>query len=224
MERLDTRERPILFSGEMVRAILEGQKTMTRRIITTVKLNGRFRKIRELKITDTPGYDLIMRDGPGGCWHDLRMSEMVQRSPYGQPGDRLWVRETWFYNGCGNCVPHYRATEPEYTGYEYRQAGWSPSIFMPRAISRILLEVTGIRVERLQGISEEDAKAEGAEEIGAPTGRVVGEGNEEEIGSYRLGFTHLWGSINAKRGYGWDSNPWVWVVSFKRIGAPHGRA
>ena len=152
------KERPIIFSGPMIRAILEGRKTQTRRI---VKPN---------------------------CLSKL--------SPYGRTGDRLWVRETWGHN-------------PEGPGYVYRSDGdfdmkfhgdrWRPSIHMPRWASRITLEVTGVRVERLQDINEEDALAEGVEHA----------------------FRSLWESINGPGS--WDANPWVWVVEFRRVSDGKGR-
>lgn len=170
-------ERPILFNGEMVRAILEGRKTQTRRVVKQLDL---------IQDTDPPAF----RDAYGD-WHPT-----VSRSPYGQPGDRLWVRETWSLHDTDN--PAYKAGASEGELEYYR---WHPSIHMPRKFSRITLEVTGVRVERVQEITPEDAKAEGIEHLYAP----------------RNAFANLWNSINAKRGYSWESNPWVWVVDFTRI-------
>ena len=165
------KERPILFSGPMVRAILNGTKTQTRR---------------------------VMRPGE-------RVEKMIlNKSPYGIPGDRLWVRETWTGadDPAHKHAVHYRADGE-------RACRWRPSILMPRWASRITLEVTGIRIERLCDITERDALAEGC----------VGDGHVTV--DARAAFKLLWGSLNAKRGYGWDANPWVWVIHFKRIGELH---
>ena len=131
--------------------------------------------------------------------------------PYGVPGDRLWVRETFYSNGmCKNTMScHYRATYNGLFTPDTVPWKWTPSIFMPRWASRITLEITGVRVERVQDISEEDARAEGIPDEYRAGHRIY----------YRPRFKTLWDSINAKRGFGWDSNPWVWVVEFKRVGA-----
>lgn len=201
------KERPILFSAPMVRAILEGRKTMTRRVIRQQPSAG-------------------VRWGFDG-WEDGRGKAL--RCPYGQPGDRLWVKETWqvFMPTLRNIVPFkgsmkiqpvicltgFAATEEQrardYGGEAYR-GPWRPSIFMPRWASRITLEITAVQVERVQDISEADSKDEGVTLI---------EGNplRHDGLDYSSEFTGLWDSINAKRGYGWHANPWVWVIEFKRI-------
>lgn len=183
------KERPILFSGSMVRAILDGRKTQTRRVVTNA---------RPYTATDN-GIDILWATGSLRC-------------PYGQPGDRLWVRETW-------CL------RPE--GYGYRADNnpdnnplkWGPSIHMPRWASRITLEVTGVRVERVQDISEEDARAEGIRATRLSHGSVVYHTDSYPTpniyGSAQERFVNLWHSINTPRGYPWESNPWVWVVAFK---------
>ncbi len=163
------KERPIMFSGEMVRAILEGRKTQTRRVW----------KRPELRKADWE-----IGDSSIAC-------------PYGEVGDRLWVRETWCGGQHGMPV-HYKAS---WTEHEYGPA-WKPSIHMPRKYSRITLEITGVRVERVQDMSVEDAINEG-----------IGLSSVDPLGS----FGQLWDSINAKCGYGWGVNPWVWVVEFKRV-------
>jgi hypothetical protein len=176
------KERPILFSGPMVRAILDGRKTQTRRAIRP---------------------PMPWRDGWG-----VGLGEY--NCPYGQPGDRLWVRETWAPKQWekGAC---YRATGDLLdTGH----CQWRPSIHMPRWASRITLEVIGVRVERLQDISEADAEAEGCEPLPMCGGPEVGGYN-----CYQSGFELLWGSINGKLAP-WSSNPWVWVVEFQRIPQP----
>jgi len=212
------KERPILFSGEMVRAILEGRKTQTRRVIKPHP------PLSEWGITK-PWSVSAFQVGRLFCPGTTR----EYKCPYGEPGDRLWVRETWAY--CSKCS-HKQPEKPE--GVIYKADGdgfstchvcdpksmqpdyrWRPSIFMPRWASRITLEVKDVRVERVQDITESDAEAEGCtpweyQHVDPGTGEHLG----NEL-SYRLGFHYLWDSINAKRGYGWDTNPWVWVVEFE---------
>ena len=198
------KERPILFSGEMVQAILDGRKTQTRRVIKP-----------QPKL-----YSAMHRFNTFIQWKDIDAKEIfavifiASHCPYGQPGgDRLWVRETWAElcatdELSGEVDLAYKATgwpDGEF-GPDRNGKGWRPAIFMPRWASRITLEVTGVRVERLQDISYEDAEAEGAPIEG---GSIVQ--------NRRIGFEHLWDSINAKRGYGWDANPWVWVIKFRRV-------
>jgi hypothetical protein len=173
------KERPILFSGPMVRAILDGRKTQTRRVV----------KLRN----DSCGDPIMPNDPRMPC-------------PFGGPGDRLWVKET---HG------------PSAGGMVYRADGgtacpdggkWRPSIFMPRWASRITLEVTGVRVERLQDISQADAMAEGVTQgvYRGLTGSIVATCEDQVVEGYR----ELWQSINGPGS--WDANPWVWVVEFKR--------
>lgn len=151
--------------------------------------------------------------------------------PYGRPGDELWVRETWKKG-----IAHYQKSEvpccrfrenpdiPKTADIKVKNACWEnhwrPSIFMPRWASRIQLRITNVQIERLQDISEEDAKAEGAFETNnnlkqqaARTGIAE---KKSSIGAIDY-FRQLWDSLNAKRGYGWESNPWVWVVGFAKI-------
>lgn len=214
-------ERPILFSGPMVRAIMAWTKTQTRRVV---------------KPGPPPGYDMLPHR-TGMLVHEQGWRyggvdykrDHVERCPYGVPGDRLWVREAWaprdavaLEEAADGDLSNifYRADDPS----DYDTDGpWHPSIFMPRALSRLSLEVTAVRVERLHEISEADAKAEGAD------GYVHGEGpvsrgalNVEpgywHPSFYRDGFAYGWDTINAKRGYGWESNPWVWVIGFRLVG------
>jgi hypothetical protein len=140
------------------------------------------------------------------------------RCPYGQPGDRLWVRETFrSKQQCGETIDWtYRADCPALTEYLFP---WKPPIFMPRQASRITLEIVSVRVERLQDISEDDAKAEGADfGFWHPEQGVFAEPTDEEDeqnSCFRDGYAFLWESIN---GVGsWDLNPWVWVVEFKEV-------
>jgi hypothetical protein len=203
------KERPILFSGEMVRAILGNRKTQTRRV---VKLNpddpmsGAPRSFR--------AYEILDGKHQGRFGFDNEDGEYV--CPYGEPGDRLWVRETFNLlainvNGTDYNPENYRATRtlPDPVG------GWRPSIHMPRWASRITLVVTDVRVERVRTISEDDAIAEGL--LHDSCGWYV-PGNPN-IGSptAKMAFGQLWHNINAKRGFGWDVNPWVWVIEFRRV-------
>ena len=233
------KERGILFSDEMVRALLDGRKTQTRRAV----------KLREFQVTTTPGYDFIFRDRRL-LWNDYRTADLIAKvCPYGKVGDRLWVRETWapFYAG-GNSLAHpqpdmheanairYRATPDHVTAYptsistwETRPTSkkdhvWRPSIFMPRWASRITLDVTEVRVQRLQDISEDDARAEGCPSMieslaglshlrGAEAARAV----PSHITTPREEYALLWERINGDGS--WDANPWVWAITFKRVEA-----
>lgn len=174
------KERPILFSGEMVRAILDGSKTQTRRVVKGDALG-----ILNLEIR--PPSDPIF----------------VEKCLYGKPGDRLWVREAWAQHTetFGDFLPStvYRAdpVTPHFTK-------WKPSIHMPRWASRITLEITGVRVERLQDISEKDALSEGCE---------PDDGNPESPSPISE-FRDLWQSINGAES--WAANQWVWVIEFKK--------
>ncbi|QIR85038.1 hypothetical protein [Paracoccus sp. AK26] len=202
-------DRPILFSGPMVRAILEGRKTQTRRVLKLPKqktLRG------EWEATTIGGPGVCLKDGTpvperAAIWHTQTGYCM---SPGYAPGDRLWVRETWAKVGdeaddihaCPDLRIHayYRAdaVDPE------RQR-WRPSIHMPRWASRLTLTVTDVRVQRLQDISEDDARAEGC-----PC-----QTDEELAGMEAHGwFRDLWDGLNKSRGFGWGTNPWVCAVSF----------
>jgi len=240
------KERPILFSGPMVRAILEGRKTMTRRVVNT----GRFKQ-DDWDISPTSDGYRIFRGSKDdivfntACGRPARsMQDKIIRCPYGQPGDRLWVREKfrrwlspdhagWIicYAADGKVV--YSDVQPEDDmDFFDEPKNWKPSIFMPRWSSRLLLEVTAVRVERVQDISEADARAEGLSEI-TKDGRLFKYGIPDRDGlpgtdndgwpwsewtaDPRQAFRKLWNSINAERGYGWDANPWVWVVEFKSL-------
>jgi hypothetical protein len=189
-QTVEVREKPILFSGPMVKAILEGRKTQTRRVIKP-----------------QPDYFEVM--GQPISWDKGALNP-----PYGKIGDRLWVRETFANLPYLHPLPHhkisYRADgEIQMFGSEK----WKPSIFMPRWASRITLEVTGVRVERLQDISEEDAIAEGA-----PVEDFYGEWLVPDPMPQKPSqwYRDLWDKINAKK-CPWSSNPWVWVISFKRL-------
>lgn len=227
------KERPILFSGPMVRAILAGRKTQTRRVMNPQPTH----RIVEGRAGLTIGMDPAL-DGKG--WYDadgIGPGRLVA-CPYGGIGDRMWVRETW--------APMCRTADPtcwcetdedrarhHYVEYradtgDARPGGWDaapddldaprwrPSIHMPRWACRLVLELTGVRVERLHEISAGDIAAEGVTIDG------VAEWTKTPwtfIPTEHAAWRTLWDSLNAERGYGWDANPWVWVLTFRRVEA-----
>jgi len=231
------REKPILFSAPMVQAILAGKKTQTRRVIKP-DVSAGFDVGRGTEDAKA-GYPFI--EDKFGNWLPA-----VRFAPY-QPGDLMWVRERWrvaAWSEEDGIQVEYRSDasyshwiQPpdgiddlweqstddaimaglvtdengDYSwGRDECPTRWRPSIFMPRWASRITLRVTGVRAERLQEISEEDAKAEG-----------VGAWHDTTAGTiYRPEFQLLWNAINAKRGYTWTSNPWVWAITFERVTIP----
>jgi hypothetical protein len=199
-------EKPILFSTEMVRAILEGRKTQTRRIVKP----------------QPPSFaGLKMYGEKPSCFYCWEGNMTEVKMPY-QPGDVLYVRETWCFwphydcesENCGkSCIVHkdelgcflYRATTNPIIDSEFV---WKPSIHMPREAARLFLQVKAVRVERLQEITEGDAEQEGCYciyEASIPYQRLIGQS-----------FEAIWDSIYAKRGHGWDANPWVFVIEFER--------
>jgi len=222
------KERPILFSGEMVKAILAGRKTQTRRVLQQPRRKDGIKLLPEL-----------LRDMGAG-----------HACPYGVTGDRLYVRETfaiesnWNIDSEESYPPpfkdgrpikrivddpqwgdwweqaHYKATDPEpelcIGGLEEPGVRWRPSIHMPRWASRIMLEIVDVRVERVQDISFDDAMAEGIHfqvvtHDASWTATIKSDPRE--------GYAWLWNKLNAARGYGWDVNPWVWVIEFKKLEA-----
>lgn len=213
------KERPILFKGEMVRAILDGRKTQTRRIASPAKCK-----------------DTSIELAPCELAGEVNSGKDFRYFKYGKPGDKLWVREKWGVvshamdenDQMADWVPDRPATQVKeipfgkgyYSGHVIYAADgyfewsdddsafdtkscWKPSIHMPRQASRITLEITNVRVERLQEISEEDAKAEGC-------------GTPLDSRYYKDGFRVLWESINGLES--WNDNPLVWVIEFKRLG------
>lgn len=203
------KERPILFSGPMVKAILDGRKTQTRRVVKHKN-------------------DWYMEGGMS--WPEFESYVYAEDGikvpcPYGQPGDRLWVRETWAPLAVSSKGAYYRADIEE-----PKSGAWKPSIHMPRWASRITLEITGIRVERLQEIGRDDAFAEGLSAI-TKDGKLIKYGITDRDGlpgnddygwhwskfevDARLAYRKLWESINGPGS--WDANPLVWVVEFRRV-------
>ena len=214
-------ERPIIFSDEDVRAIIEGRKTTDRQVIEGLgnkwhytQLLGDWGLSEPPELKDGVLYWRLQTDVD-----DDRMFE--QKCPW-EVGDILWVRETWSQHegAVGGII--FKARCPEKLAATKR---WEPPIHMPRAVARLFLEVKDIRVERLQEITEEDAMNEGisserALEIGAeqfiPT--FYDPGGDDVRPDYKEAFSEFWDSIKAKCGYGWDINPWVWIVTFERVG------
>lgn len=213
MSETAIKERPILFKGEMVRAILDGRKTQTRRI---VKPQPVFHKNKKLPWEWKPsGKDLPVYNWCRGhkktidCVHCCGWLDFC---PYGKPGDQLWVRENWNVSGlawgkkprdtqfAAKTAWKYQATDSKW------QHGWKPSIHMPRWASRITLEITDVRVERINDISGTDAFAEG---VTAPSHF------SNSCSEARYTFAELWESINGPGS--WNANPWVWVVEFRRL-------
>ncbi|XES82666.1 morphogenetic protein [Franconibacter pulveris] len=216
------KERGLIFNGEMVRAILDGRKTQTRRPV-------KFPLIDKNMGCELAGNELAGELAAGNYWN----------SPFGKPGDRLWVRETWAdvnHEGCPAVA--YRAdgdvrdlhddgeeNDPNLEKYWFAkwypdlisgtEGRWTPSIHMPRWASRITLEITGVRVERLASITEEDARAEGVQQIrGGFWRHYQPEWTQHQL-SARGSFVTLWKSIYGEES--WQANPWVWVIEFKSI-------
>lgn len=202
MEATAIKERPILFSGPMVCAILDGRKTQTRRLLKLPKCMEWYQELGG----EAKGWFCEVRGA--GWWH---VEELV--CPYGDAGYHLWVRETWrrIETGMNSGKADYRADDPSASGLGFMP--WRPSIFMRRADSRITLEITDVRTERLQEITEEDAQAEGVQ-MGYQPYSVEGRTPPTPVG-YRPVFKRLWDSINGDDS--WDANPWVWAISFRVV-------
>lgn len=218
------KDRPILFSGPMVRAILEGHKTQTRRVIKNVSAD-----VTHWRFIKTCGWNPMFSVDcfTGEALPKPRGKAWCEQCPYGEIGDRLWVREKFAYvdsiegpaiayaaDGAirkimfdGNGEPSGTYAEPVQDIYSGK---WKPSIHMPKFASRPELDlvVDRVRVERVQEISEADAYAEGVTECDHPAFHTD---------RFACSFHDLWDTINAARGFSWDSNPWVWVVEFRRV-------
>ena len=203
------KERPILFSGAMVRAILAGTKTQTRRIVKPQPASGAGLRVSVPQPANGGASVVFGAVDARGVWSDaLRL-----QCPYGAAGDQLWVRETWAQHTVGGEVfTVYRAD----CGDDGDGAPWRPSIFMPRALSRISLEIAGVRVERVQQISEADARAEGVMIASDTVTPVTLYDKYADPATHVDAYADLWDSINGARGFGWDANPWVWVLEFRR--------
>lgn len=197
------KERPILFSAPMVRALLDDTKTQTRRAFSA--------KLCHLMM-DAASIGEVSDFLSSGVLEPGDLAYTAQFCPYGAPGDRLWVKETFMPMPHLNAKAFYRTTDGLVGGK------WKPSIFMPRALSRITLEITDVRVQRLNDISEADAKAEGVDEP-IPLDDIS---NEEfyrsaTFGPYQDAYRALWNTINGSGS--WALNPWVWVIEFTKIPA-----
>lgn len=208
-------EHPILFSGEMVLAILDGRKTQTRRVIKPQPNAPRafYWGMTPEEIEATKGWD----KAPFGCWTYAHNGlAFFKTCRYGEIGDRLWVRETWKciereedgLDGIGfradmSFVPIENSVEASeaWVAARSNDVDWRPSIFMRRWMSRITLEIVNIWVERVQEITPLDAVSEGC----------------SSDRHAKIEFRNLWNSINAKRGLGWDANPLVWAIEFRRL-------
>lgn len=221
-------DRPILFSGPMVRALLAGTKTQTRRVLgeqPPAWMTGRepwnvYRETWAFAMPAVGGSRAVVTDDCFMC-------------PYGAPEDTLWVREGFAPRYFDDGSSAYRADWTARAGDVVPEPKWKPSIHMPRLASRITLRVTNVRVQRVQDITEEDAKAEGLSALTKDGGRLWKygipdrdklPGNDDDGWHWRewdadprVAFHKLWDSINAARGFGWDVNPFVWALTFERV-------
>lgn len=220
------KERPILFSGAMVRALLAGTKTQTRRVMKpqpTGFVGGPGVQLRN----GSPAPLVPIDEDAGPCGREIRC-------PYGQPGDRLWARETcradelpdgldgvrYLADRGWRAIENTRQAADDWVKLNHycgKRGATVPAIHMPRWASRITLEITGVRVQRLTDISEGDARAEGARECDPVSGREVLLAGRSQRGSFVLHYRHIWEQINGPGS--WDANPWVWAVEFKRLEA-----
>jgi hypothetical protein len=218
-----TRERPILFSAEMVRAILDGRKTQTRRVVKHPALAQPDAAIEWLSDRETVPH------GHYSGWAVKCDAPLLLpvACPYGAPGDLLWVREAWRAPGdaIADALPPSDFVADAQANVAWYEADGEapstagrlrPSIHMPRWASRLTLRVTEVRVQRAQDISEADAIAEGcAGEDWVESSPYIA-GQHTDSGTLPSEeFKALWNSINAKRGFGWDANPWVWAITFE---------
>lgn len=205
------REKGLIFNSEMVRAILDGRKTITRRIV---------------KLSHERGMVNPVVRGRNGEISSITCRLAPMLCPFGQPGDRIWVRETWAEAGAS--APElklYRANYPEHVPSHYEnvppvdEIRWTPSIHMPRWASRITLEITGVRVERLNDISETDAEAEGIDMEALFDAQdcydCIADHNMTGRPTVTGKFKYLWESIYGEES--WQANPWVWVITFQCV-------
>jgi len=210
--------RPILFQGAMVRALLNGTKTKTRRVVK----KSECWPVSTVRATMLESRGTVMAVDAQRCTHGPEI-----KCPYGMPGDQLWVREAWrhieggaMYDSAGgvmdSCDPEiiYRASRPHFSG------PWKPSIHMPRWASRITLEIVSVRIEQLGDISRKDAESEGVglRRVSENDHRWIDYADKDGVrtfGDPRQSFWSLWKSINGSGSL--DANPWVWVVEFKVV-------
>ena len=226
------KERPLIFTAESVRAILDGRKTQTRRVVKPQPEDVQVPEEGFVGITADGtlcGHQRIQVMGnDGGPDVDVEVQEFPVKSAYGVPGDRLWVCESWSWRS-GNILDD-KAHEKHaiYAAYNPNDCGkYKSPMFMPRWASRITLEITNVRVERVQEIGEKDCIAEGVSECLIPADdegpNRLGYMWGKDDGKTRLkvypktAYSQAWDSLNAKRGYPWASNPWVWVLEFKKV-------
>ena len=196
---MKTKDRPILFSAPMVRALLDGSKTQTRRV---VKRSDEW-PASAVKAVMLESRGTALAVAADRCTYGPEISCF-----YGQPGDRLWVRETYWIDDEDNAIIYRADKDADIVDTNRHETGskkynWKPSIFMPRAASRITLEITGVRVERLQDITRGDSMSEGC-----PFPNMAQGDNPCQW------YEQLWGQINGADS--WAANPWVWVIEFKK--------
>ena len=214
--------KPILFNTAMVRAILDGEKTCTRRVI---KLTKHIEKQRN---------GLYLLCAEGSIYSDKEFKDVIDyiNPPY-KVGDILYVRETWFKGDLLNDAEEiekqgivlYRADDIKNNNWDYDSIRWRPSIHMPKELARIFLKVTSVKVERLKDIDEEQAKKEGARKQlwYQPFGTKI-EDEQKYVGSlvnhkinYKTGFADIWDSTVKEEKYSWEANPLIWVIEFEKV-------
>lgn len=198
------KERGMIFNDEMVRALLSGKKKQTRRVISD-------RHIHLFDVASNVGECYSLESG---AEHANSQSYYREFCPFGSVGDRIWVRETWARYNIDQYTHDmaYRATPPE----DWPDGGrWRPSIHMPRWASRITLEITDVRVEQLNAISENDAQSEGVGKLREGFWQHYQPGWTQHQLSARGSFATLWKSIYGEES--WNSNPWIWVIEFRRF-------
>lgn len=205
--QIEPKSHPMILTGESIRAILENRKSQTRPIVKWPLKAGSRKPLIEVELASAQG---LWRGGDGDGWN-------VFECPYGQPGDRLWIRETWAIIPDDGGTIIFRADDPEDNWKQEADVKWNSPLSLPREDARLWLEIISVRAERLQDITEADIIAEGitvniaAQMTGIPW---------SSLPTLHHGFAQAWDFINGKRAQ-WESNPWVWVIEFKQSEAPH---